>query len=258
MVPVASGTIRVIRLRTRPDACPRAVATGIELPVAPHAARHASATPGVFRCTRTYLAGARHLRPRQRLRREASSRSSAASPPQLCGVASERRADVGVESPASPSRASARKPASAAASFACRKRDARDAQRHALRRPLPASPTRCAPASSGRVRSISSLSRGFTSRSSLAGAIFWLLLLRLRTPQSGWPRLLTHRSRATAYAALTGFGQARAACAGDDRSSSCIARLLSRERDALNALGAAVACDARPGRRRVSSRPASR
>ncbi|ADW70495.1 ComEC/Rec2 family competence protein [Granulicella tundricola] len=70
----------------------------------------------------------------------------------------------------------------------------------------------------------------------LAGAVFWLLRL-IRTPR--WLATLLTLAAATFYAALTGFGQPA------QRSLAMVAvfllaRLLSRDRDGLNALGAAA------------------
>ncbi len=70
----------------------------------------------------------------------------------------------------------------------------------------------------------------------LAGALFWILR-RLRTPL--WLATLLTILGATAYAALTGFGQP-AQRALVMTSVFLLARLLSRQRDALNALGAAT------------------
>ncbi len=70
----------------------------------------------------------------------------------------------------------------------------------------------------------------------LAGALFWLLR-RLRTP--AWAATLLTLAAAGAYAALTGFGQP-AQRALVMTSVYLLARLLSRDRDSLNALGAAV------------------
>jgi competence protein ComEC len=70
----------------------------------------------------------------------------------------------------------------------------------------------------------------------LAGALFFILL-RLRTPQ--WLATVITILGATAYAALTGFGQP-AQRALVMTSVFLLARLLSREREALNALGAAA------------------
>lgn len=70
----------------------------------------------------------------------------------------------------------------------------------------------------------------------LAGGVFWLLT-RLRLPP-GLATILTIAA-AVAYTALTGFGQP-AQRALVMTSVYLLARLLSRTRDALNALGAAV------------------
>ena len=70
----------------------------------------------------------------------------------------------------------------------------------------------------------------------LAGALFWLLR-RLRTP--AWMATLLTLAAAGAYAALTGFGQP-AQRALVMTSVYLLAKLLSRDRDSVNALGAAV------------------
>ncbi len=70
----------------------------------------------------------------------------------------------------------------------------------------------------------------------LAGSLFWLLR-RLRAP--AWMATLLTLAASGAYAALTGFGQP-AQRALVMTSVYLLARLLSRDRDSLNALGAAV------------------
>ena len=70
----------------------------------------------------------------------------------------------------------------------------------------------------------------------LGGGVYWLLI-RLRAP--AWLATLLTIGAAAAYAALTGFGQP-AQRALVMTSVYLIARLLSRNRDTLNALGAAV------------------
>jgi len=70
----------------------------------------------------------------------------------------------------------------------------------------------------------------------LAGGVFWILM-RLRTPH--WVATLLTIGIATAYTALTGFGQP-AQRSLVMVSVYLVARLLSRNRDSMNALGAAV------------------
>ena len=70
----------------------------------------------------------------------------------------------------------------------------------------------------------------------LAAGVSWLLA-RLRTPQ--WLAALLTIAAATGYTALTGFGQP-AQRALVMTSVYLLARMLSRDRDAFNALGAAV------------------
>ncbi len=70
----------------------------------------------------------------------------------------------------------------------------------------------------------------------LAGALYWLLR-RLRAPE--WLATVGTLVGTAAYAALTGFGQPAQRALGMT-AIYLVARLLSRERDSLNALGAAA------------------